>query len=256
LEQAKNGRPLFSFVHLGELHAPGNYSKASDPYQRYLDTVRVVDGHVGRILELIDAHGLSESTIVVFNADHGEEFREHGGLSHALTLYEEAVHVPLVIRVPAAGPGRTDNVISAFDVMPTLFDALGIQKPANILGQSLYPALCGQPIPHDLAVGRTYNPTPLFVPKDQVVVHKTYLLRSNEKLILDHPTGSIELYDLHTDPDERTNLYGQDVLRDQEFARALDLWLAIIDEPEVFSLIPARPQIRKPLVDLYEGWHR
>jgi hypothetical protein len=89
-----------------------------------------------------------------------------------------------------------------------------------------------------------------------VVVHKTYLLRGNGKIILDHPTGSVELYDLHTDPDEKTNLYGQDVLRDQELARALDLWLAIIDEPEVFSLIPLRPQIRKPLVDLYEGWHR
>jgi hypothetical protein len=81
---------------------------------------------------------------VIVTADHGEEFGEHGGRYHGTTVYEEQVHVPLVI----AGPGvrkrsRVTSVVQTIDLLPTTLSALGLPRPARLRGRDLGPLLSG-----------------------------------------------------------------------------------------------------------------
>lgn len=72
---------------------------------RYDSELRHVDREIGELLELLRARGLFDRTVVVVHADHGEEFGDHGGQFHASTLFDEVIHVPLVLRLPPAARG-------------------------------------------------------------------------------------------------------------------------------------------------------
>ena len=83
------------------------------------------DSEFVRIPQFLEASGLLEDTIVVVLADHGEQFAEHGGWMHA-ALWQEIAHVPLVMSVPGALPGRVSQRVSLVDVVPTLSALTGI----------------------------------------------------------------------------------------------------------------------------------
>lgn len=70
----------------------------------YRAEVSRVDAAIGEVLDALDALGLRDRTVVVCVSDHGEEFWEHGGVEHGHTLYDEVVHIPLLMRLPAAFP--------------------------------------------------------------------------------------------------------------------------------------------------------
>src|SRR4029077_1979961 len=98
--------------------------------------IAVVDRLAG---SLIDAAG--PNTLVVVAADHGEALGEHGEATHGVFLYDETLHVPLVIRLPdGRGAGaRVQSRVRLADVAPTVLDALGVPPPAQMEGQSLLP---------------------------------------------------------------------------------------------------------------------
>lgn len=102
------------------------------------------DAAFGALVGLLKQRGLWDETIVVFLSDHGEEFHDHGGWEHGRTLHTEMLDVPLLVRLPGAGNGRTvDRLAQHVDVMPTLLDALGLPVPAAVEGRSLLPAMTG-----------------------------------------------------------------------------------------------------------------
>jgi arylsulfatase A-like enzyme len=87
----------------------------------------------------------------VLTADHGEEFWDHGGFEHGHTLYDELVHVPLVVKFPFDFTPSTPEVswqVRLIDVMPTVFDLLRIEAPASFEGESLMPFVRGVPAGH------------------------------------------------------------------------------------------------------------
>lgn len=88
--------------------------------QLYDGTVAHGDAMLGRILAAIDARGLSEKSVVVVTADHGEEFHEHGAWGHGNSLYDEVVHVPLLVHVPGLDARRIDDPVMLVDVLPTV----------------------------------------------------------------------------------------------------------------------------------------
>jgi hypothetical protein len=99
-----------------------------------------VDAQIGRFLDALDAQGLARDALVVLTADHGEEFLEHGGSGHHHTLFEELVHVPLIVRWPGhlrAGL-RVAERVSIVDVMPTLLQALELEHPDPLPGIDLF----------------------------------------------------------------------------------------------------------------------
>jgi arylsulfatase A-like enzyme len=107
------------------------------------------DVHMASILEGLERRGLAQDTLVIITSDHGEEFYDHGSVGHGHTLYEELLHVPLVVRWPGleSAPSRIDTPAGLVDVLPTIYDALGREVPAELPGHSLVPLLRGD-LPH------------------------------------------------------------------------------------------------------------
>jgi len=125
----------------------------------YLSELYYADQEVGRLLSKLDSLGLTDSTVVMVTADHGETmhaahscnselFQTICHNSHGLTLYDEEIHVPLVLSVPfmkELRPGVRKNAVSHLDVGPTLLQLMGLPLHPRHTGRSLLPDLAGAP---------------------------------------------------------------------------------------------------------------
>ncbi len=159
------------------------------------------DSHVGRVLDALDRLDLTADTIVVVTSDHGEEFLEHGGKTHRATLYDEVLHVPLIIRQPGriVRGLRIAAQTRHIDVLPTVLELAGLPVPPTAMGRrDLAPVLLGERSQDTLAslpaVARLFWPER----SRQWVSVRTpelkYILRGGR---------SEELYDLRADPGEQ-----------------------------------------------------
>jgi arylsulfatase A-like enzyme len=108
----------------------------------YDSSIRGMDAELARLMERVRTAGLGEKTAIVFLADHGEEFQEHGRMWHGQSVYGEMMKVPLVIRWPGhVGARRIADPVQLIDVMPTLLDISRLKHPDGLQGQSLLPLL-------------------------------------------------------------------------------------------------------------------
>jgi len=142
-------KPFFAMLWTMQTHYPyflsGPEQKmgVSDPYQnRYLNALRHSDAVLGELLAELKRKGLYESALVVVG-DHGEAFNDHAQYGHGNAIYEENVHVPLVLINPSLFHGETYATLSGhIDVAPTVLELLGLQPPTGWEGKSLF---CRQP---------------------------------------------------------------------------------------------------------------
>jgi arylsulfatase len=105
--------------------------------QGYRAEVFEVDQHIGAILGLLDDLGLSRNTVVALTADHGEYLLEHGLIDHS-RLYDEVLHVPMMIHWPARGAAeRHPRPVSTIDLVPTLLAILGVESLPTAQGRNL-----------------------------------------------------------------------------------------------------------------------
>ncbi len=96
------------------------------------------DSQLERLFSYMRREGYSENTLVVLIADHGEEFMEHGDWGHAHNLYQQSLHIPLIISGPGIQRGMVEQSnVGQFDVLPTILDYLDISPPEHIEGISL-----------------------------------------------------------------------------------------------------------------------
>ena len=115
-----------------------------DIIARYWGLCTLVDRHIGRILDALDACGLADNTIVVFLSDHGDMMGSHRLLGKNVQ-FEESIKVPLMIRLPGQTEAhRVSTRVSHIDVLPTLLDLLDQPTPEHLQGRSLRPLLAGQ----------------------------------------------------------------------------------------------------------------
>jgi arylsulfatase A-like enzyme len=173
--------------------------------QLYDAGIRQLDQDLGRFLDAFEQSGRSSDTILVVTSDHGEEFGEHGGVSHGRTHYEEVLRVPLLMRGPGLPAGvRIDTAVSLVDVAPTLLDLLGIRPDGALDGRSLRPLWEGTGATDEepRAVFAEAAPAP---EGDQLVSVRM----GPYKLVVDESDGSRALYDLSIDAGE-----GEDVAAD------------------------------------------
>ena len=120
--------------------------------QRYDEAIMKVDEYLGRLFQLLDENGLYDDAVIVVTGDHGEsfqhEFYSHGG------LWEDVIHVPLILKLPQAkfGGKHIKTSVQLVDVYPTLFELAGAGTPPSYLhGRSLLPILRGDD-PRELPV--------------------------------------------------------------------------------------------------------
>lgn len=111
---------------------------------RYDEEIAYLDRAFGELIDALRQDGGLEQTIVLFVADHGEGFSEHGELQHGFAPYPEVTAVPMLLRLPEvyrAQPGASDALVGLVDVMPTLLALVGLEPPSYVRGRSLVPLL-------------------------------------------------------------------------------------------------------------------
>lgn len=106
----------------------------------YLGEVSFSDHEVGRLMNSLEERGQAEHTIVALTSDHGEQFWEHGERGHGKALWDESVHIPLILRYPPAVPAgnRVAEIVESIDLFPTLMTLAGLSIPDEIDGRDLF----------------------------------------------------------------------------------------------------------------------
>lgn len=174
--------PFFLFLHTYEIHAP--YLPPEPFAKRFTDQsardgfpkaemasaeerdriVGLYDGgiaytdHVlGGLLDYLRDAGLLETTHVILFSDHGEEFWEHGGVEHSFTLFQEQLHVPLIVRIAGEEPprGRIQQRVSLADLFATTLDLMGADYEAPSHSISLVPFIRNGEGPYPRTVFRS-----------------------------------------------------------------------------------------------------
>ncbi len=189
----------------------------------YYAMVEVVDRHYGQIIQALDALGLREDTVVIFQSDHGEMLGDHGLTHKGCRFYEGLVHVPLIISQPGCiAQGKIyEGLTEQTDIAPTIAELCGVEMP-DTHGRSLLPILEGREY-----APRTFVRTEYY---DTLEEDPTYDgLRSEGEVTFDDSKGKGsyasmyfdgqyklnvyhgidfgELYDLKRDPEEHNNLW-------------------------------------------------
>src|SRR5205085_2762249 len=99
---------------------------------------RAVDAGLGQLFQLLERERFLENAVVVLTADHGEGFWDHGTVGHGSSLFDELIHVPLIMLVPGNDTHvDVDEVVSLVDVAPTVLDLAEIARPASFEGRSM-----------------------------------------------------------------------------------------------------------------------
>ena len=126
-------------------HSPASLSseEVNELIDLYDTQIGYVDEMIGSLLHTLKQKNVLDNTFVIVTADHGQQFREHGGYLHGLHLYDEVIHVPLIVAGPGLGRQVIGQQVSLLGLAPTILEILEIDKPKAFLGESLAPLLMG-----------------------------------------------------------------------------------------------------------------
>ena len=113
-------------------------SEANYVETRYDQEIYFNDISFGDLLDAFKRLGVYDDAMIIFTSDHGEEFFEHGGVGHGLTLYNEQVKIPLIVKAPQLAPGREMKRVQLTDIYPTVADVLAGEPPYTLDGRSLF----------------------------------------------------------------------------------------------------------------------
>jgi arylsulfatase A-like enzyme len=210
-----------------------------DMVDLYDGEIREADRRIADVLGALDARGLLRRTVTVVTADHGEEFQDHGRLSHGFTLYEEMVRVPLIVHAPGLVAAARHGAASLLDVTPTALGLLGL-PPLPGDGRDLSGALrSGRPDP---------APRAFLLHLDLREMFGLALRQGSEKLVLARHPYAEALYDLSSDPAEADNRYASSPARVAALAGELFAEhnaLAASPLPRAFAILT--PSLREGL---------
>ncbi len=228
----EDSRPAFAFLHTYEVHSPyappDGYAslftehdsavevtnEALAPIQNraaevltredfaYLESlydgeIHFTDTVLERLFAELEGCGILDAALVIVTSDHGEEFGDHGGLLHRGTLYEELIHVPLIVFGRGVKPGVVDpSMVGLVDVAPTILTAAGLPVPTAMEGRSLF----NRPLVSRWPEQRVIS---------QYGSHLYSVRTPRWKLIYSPATRGTVLFDLHRDPRETRDMAGE-----------------------------------------------
>ncbi len=237
LSRRTGDRPFFLYLHSSDPHAPytprspfrERFARQVDPDAGLMENVLDLefgrkpfspkiradllalydaeiafnDASFGELLRKLKEMRLYDSTLLIFTADHGEEFYEHGEWEHASNLHADQINVPLIVKPPCwlGGGKRITELAQQVDLLPTVLDFAGVKILQPAQGESLLPAICTEAplrqreVLSHLGVGRK---------ADSITIDRWKLIWR-----YDNPgqvASSLELFDLSADPSESRNL--------------------------------------------------
>ena len=179
----------------------------------YLRLVAALDENVGRVLDYLDRSGLTENTVVILTSDNGFFLGEHG-FYNKMWMYEESLHLPLIVRLPKAVGGKrtavSHDLVGMIDIAPTILDLAGAGVPADIQGRSIKPLLLGQPVDWRSAFYYHYYGAAGQSPVGNWIArHEIFGVRTKSEKLVCYPNwkgGAFwEFFDLRQDPQEMNN---------------------------------------------------
>lgn len=213
--------------------------------QSYCETLLGVDESIGEVMDYLKKEGLDKNTLVIYMGDNGFSFGEHG-LIDKRHFYEESVKVPFLVRCPDLfDGGKTINkMVQNIDVAPTILQAAGLQKPANMPGKSFIQLLKGDSTKWRDKIFYEY-----YWEYDFPMTPVIYGVRTDKfKYIRNQGVWDTnEFYDLEKDPAERVNLIAKPEYADtvKEMANELYDWL----EQTGGMQIPLKRTVKHPFGD-------
>ena len=185
-------------------------------YQRYMrdyaKTLKSLDDNVGRVLDYLERNGLMDNTIVIYTSDQGFYMGEHGWFDKRF-MYEESMHMPLVIHLPEGlkRRGRVDELVQNIDFAPTFIELAGLEVPDEVQGVSLLPILRGDSLT-DWRGSLYYH---FYEYPAEHAVKRHYGVRTDRYKLIHfyNDIDAWELYDLQNDPHEMHNIYDDPAMR-------------------------------------------
>lgn len=208
-------------------HPANEYQKKSKAWRQGFDdgTVRTIrriyfamcaeaDAIVGEIMAAVEDSGLTDSTVIMFSADHGELALEHQQY-YKMSMFEASVRVPLVIKGPDIKAGqRISAPVSLVDMAPTICDLAGIEKRSCFEGESLLPLACGAtPESRGWALASYSGVTSNTM---------SWMLRKGDYKLIVHEGYPSRLFNLRDDPGELNDLIEQEPEKAAELLAVLD----------------------------------
>lgn len=245
--------PFFLFAHFMDPHDPyrdpaspdGGYGRKrmgdnpdpaiwKEPMQRaYVGEIEFLDQELGKFFDALRQRGLYDDALILFTADHGEEFCEHGGWWHGQTLYNEQTHVPFLIKLPGNVRGGERNIFFArnLDLAPTALHFAGLPKGEMMQGQSLF----------DANNNYTNNTITFAYAENNFEGIVLQAVQSDQgKVITANPGNKrdlppVEVFNIAEDPLEQVNLAGQPAWAEveRELLEAIDSYKLICEENAV-----------------------
>jgi arylsulfatase A-like enzyme len=184
---------------------------------QYDEELLALDGEIGSLFDRLRERGLWDDTLIVVTSDHGEEFFEHGGMAHGTSLFDELIHVPLVLKPPAswaAAPGTVNALVEHRDLLPTFIEAAGEQPATTGDRRSLRQLLLGSGGEREFVVAE---------------LGSTIAVRTAEhKLIVERSGGERRLFDLARDPGELHDVAAENPATVQRLESHLRRWRAAL----------------------------
>lgn len=223
---------FFLFFHIYEPHKPYRAPDRFKDLQPYDGEVAFADEIVGALFDDLKRHGWYDAATIVVLSDHGEGLGDHVEEEHGLFLYDEVVHVPLIIKLPhgqSAGR-RVSDPVQHIDLLPTLAALSGLHPPQGLRGRDLSVSLFnrGHLTPQGIYAEALY-------PRYHFGWSELLSLTDERYRFIDAPRP--ELYDLDRDPRERTNIISDRAQAASALGSALTSLVAgrPIDSPSAVS---------------------
>jgi arylsulfatase A-like enzyme len=189
---------------------------------QYDGAIAFLDRQLERLVDGLRSAGLWDNTMFIVTSDHGEAFGEHQFVGHSVSLYQDHLSIPLLIRYPGLQSSQTvRSPVSLVDLMPTILDVAGIPAPQPLQGRSL---LRAEELDGSLAFAESNADPEVVRLRPRCPPTQTAVISGDKKLIVSAGLGE-ELYDLSRDPGETANLVSVEPEAAEALRRSLNAWV-------------------------------